>query len=229
MNKFAILAVAGAACTANAQLIISEIVDATQSGGLPKFVEITNTSGSAIDLSAYSIGNFNNGGTTLGGGASFQLDGILAAGDSWVISYENGDEPGIGTFFDVYGFDPDEFGLGSFINGDDVVALFFGNATGDGTDATIVDQYGVIGVNGDGEVWDYTDSYAFRLPDFINGNGGSFDASQWFFAGLDALEGLDAAGIAAVTTPGTHSFIPTPGVVALAGVAGLVSAGRRRR
>ena len=77
-----------------ADLIISEVVDATLPGGLPKFVELTNTGTTDIDLSQYSIGNYNNGGTTLGGGASTVLSGTLVAGDSYVISYENGDAPG---------------------------------------------------------------------------------------------------------------------------------------
>ena len=150
-------------------LLISEIMDGDLPGGLPKFVEVTNTSGAAIDLSGFSIGNFNNGGTSLGGGDSTVLSGSLAAGDSYVISYENGDSAGVGVFHDTYGFDPDNLGLGPFFNGDDVLVLYSANgsgtdgaATGDGSDATIVDMYGVIGVNGDGEVWDYTDSYAVR-------------------------------------------------------------------
>ena len=138
---------------AQADLIISEVVDATLPGGLPKFVELTNTGATAIDLSNYSIGNYNNGGTTLGGGASTVLSGMLGSCESYVISYENGDSPGVGSFFDLFGFDPDNFDLGSFINGDDVIALFLGAATGDGSDATLVDVYGVIGVDGSGEAW----------------------------------------------------------------------------
>ena len=43
----AALALAG---TANADLLITEVVDATLPGGLPKFVELTNTGGTAVDL-----------------------------------------------------------------------------------------------------------------------------------------------------------------------------------
>lgn len=71
-----------ATAQANAVLIISEVVDATLPGGLPKYVELTNTGMSTIDLSSYSIGNYNNGGTDLGGGASTVLSGMLAPGDS---------------------------------------------------------------------------------------------------------------------------------------------------
>ena len=60
-------AVLGLSAAAQAEMIISELVDATLPGGLPKYVELTNIGSSVIDLTLYSIGNFNNGGLTLGG------------------------------------------------------------------------------------------------------------------------------------------------------------------
>lgn len=188
-------------------LIISEIVDATLPGGLPKFVELTNVGSTNIDLSQYSIGNYSNGATTLGGGASTVLSGILTPGASYVISYENGDSPGTGLFFDTYGFDPDNFDLGAFFNGDDVIALFQGAATGDGSDATLIDVYGVIGTDGTGEPWEYTDGYAFRNASVTSGNT-VFTASEWTIGGPNSLETGDDIEetqlILAMTTPGIH-------------------------
>jgi hypothetical protein len=142
-----------------------------------------------------------------------------------VIGYESG-EPDV-TFAAVFGFAPDLETFGAFINGDDVVALFDGPATGDGTNANIIDIYGVIGVNGDNEAWDYTDSYAFRKSGVITGNGGTFNASEWSFAGRSALDGTDAAAHAAAGTPGTHN-IPEP-TTTLLGALGLLAILRRRR
>ncbi len=212
-------------------LIISEIVDATLPGGLPKYVELTNTGSSSVDLSLYSIGNFNNGGTTLGGGASTVLSGMLAAGGSYVISYENGDSPGVGTFYDTYGVDPDNFDLGAFVNGDDAIALFHGAATDDGSDATLVDVFGIIGTDGSGQDWEYTDGYAFRNSDVFNPSA-VFDPSQWFFGGANSLEtGDDATELALIldrTTPGEHTVVPVPAAVWLFGSALLGLAGFRR-
>ena len=65
--RIAILLIA--ACVAfpsyGANLIISEIVDAPLPGGLPKFVELTNTGNTSIDLSGFSIGNQNNAATEM--------------------------------------------------------------------------------------------------------------------------------------------------------------------
>lgn len=217
------------ASTANANLIISEVVDAPLPGGLPKFVEITNTGSGPVDLSGFSLGNVSNASTTMGFDA-LVLSGVLAGGDSHVVSYESGDTPGSSTFFSTYGFDADDLTPGSFINGDDRLVLFSGAALAgdDGTNGNIVDIYGVFGVDGTGEVWEYTDSYAFRNPDVTSGNGGTFDPSEWFFAGANGLEGADdteeLANILAETTPGTHDFVPEPGTVAMT-LLGLLSAG----
>ena len=85
LSSFALLAMAG---TVHADLIISEVVDATLPGGRPKFVELTNTGAATIDLTQYSFGNFSNGGTSLGGGSASVLTGLLPAGESYVIAYE---------------------------------------------------------------------------------------------------------------------------------------------
>ncbi|MCG8408078.1 MAG: lamin tail domain-containing protein [Phycisphaerales bacterium] len=203
-------------------LIISEVVDATLPQGLPKYVELTNIGTMTIDLSGFTIGNYNNGSPNLGGGSSTALSGMLAAGDSYVISYEGGDSPGMGTFFDTYGFDPDNFDLGAFINGNDAIALFFadgtganGEATGDGSDATLADLYGVIGTDGAGQNWEYTDSYSVRLGTVSSGNFGTFNEAEWTLNGPNFLEtGDDLTELPLIqmeTTPGTHDFTATCG------------------
>ena len=220
---------------AQSAVIISEIVDATLPGGLPKFVELTNLGSGSVDLSTIWIGNFSNGSTTLGGGSATQLSGMLASGDSYVVSYESGDSPGVGLFFDTYGFDPDFFDLGAFINGDDVVAIFDGAATGDGTDANILDVYGEVGTDGTGEPWEYTDGHSFRNPNVTDGNGGTFDSSEWTIGGANSLEtGDDTTELALIlseTSPGTFNSapIPEPGTTVLTGLAVAFGLLRRRR
>ncbi len=227
----AALAASGMMTSASANLIISEVVDGNLSGGTPKWVEFTNTGTTAIDLSAYSFGNFNNGGTTLGGGAATLLAGTLAAGDSFVFEYDN---PVGSVFNSVYGFGSDQFSAptgtgtsGRFTNGNDTYALYLGAATGDGSDATLIDLYGVIGVDGAGQVWEYTDGYAFRNFNVTSGSS-TFDAAQWTFGGVDSLDlADDTVALQTLTTPGTHSFVPEPAAAALLGL-GVVAMLRRR-
>lgn len=184
-------------------LLITEIVDADLTGGVPKFVEITNLGGGTTDLSEFSLGIFSNGSFTLNGGASKPLVGMLAPSASFVVSFENGDTPGNSSFFSVYGTDADDLESNAIINGNDTIVLFRGQATGTGADATIEDLYGVIGVDGVGEAWEYTDGYATRLPT-ITSSSMVFADAEWSFSGAAALESVDAAGIAAVTSPGSH-------------------------
>jgi hypothetical protein len=81
----------GLAAAQSPNLIITEIVDGQVPGGQPKWVELTNVGNSAIpDLSVYSLGNYNNGGTVLGGGVALQLNAVpLAAGASYVVAFES--------------------------------------------------------------------------------------------------------------------------------------------
>ena len=205
-------------------LIISEIVDGTLPGGQPKWVELTNCGAEPADLADYSIGNFNNGDLTLGGGRSTQLNDVtLNPGESYVIAYENAPADGeTSTFETVYGQAPGQY-LGPFFNGDDVLALFLGQAlAADGSDATLHDVYGVIGVDGSGENWEYLDSRAVRNPGA--GPSPEFDAAEWTIPGAESLEvGDDDAAeeelLREVTTPGAHicGSVPPVEVPSVAG------------
>ena len=209
-----LLSAAGLALTASttsADLLITEIVDAPLPGGMPKWVELTNTDASgSIDLTLYSFGNFNNGGTNLGGGAATVLAGGLGAGSSYNIAYEADNGPGASMFFSVYGIEPDFYMGGGYVNGDDVLALFLGAATGDGTNATTIDIYGDLGIDGSGTAWEYTDSYAYRCGN--TANGGVFATTDWTIPGANTLEAgcsgddiCEEANVVAQTTPGCHA------------------------
>ncbi|MFT7487488.1 MAG: hypothetical protein ACI9F9_003349, partial [Candidatus Paceibacteria bacterium] len=111
-------AIAALTASAHADILMTEIVDGTLPGGQPKWVEITNTGTGAVDLAGYSLGNFNNGGTTLGGGASTALSGMLPAGGSYIAGYEaDPGGAGLSNFFLVYGTEVDFYMGGGFVNG----------------------------------------------------------------------------------------------------------------
>lgn len=207
-----------AAGVSNAGVIITEVVDATLSGGNPKFVELTNTATTDFTFTGGGIVLQSNAGTDLN--IDVDLTGVtIPAGDSFVIQSEGND--GINVFETTYGFAADLYTSAFFSNGDDRYILATAD-DGAGVATTIVDIHGEIDTDGSGSVWEYLDGYSFRLPTSITGNGGVFDASEWFFGGVNSLEdpGFDdvaeLALILANTTPGTHTFIPEPGTAALA-------------
>lgn len=220
MKRFLCLFFAGmlSATAANAEVIITEVVDATRGGGNPKFVEIKNVSASDFTFSGGGIVIQSNANTDLN--IDVDLTGLtLAAGEVYVIqSSANG---GDGVFLDTYGFDADLYDPGFFSNGDDRYILATAD-DGAGVATTLADIYGEIDTDGSGEVWDFLDGYAFRNPDVMSGNGGVFDPSEWTFGGVNSLEdpGFDDAAevvlILANTTPGTHAMVPEPGSAALA-------------
>ena len=216
----AAVALAGAA---EAQIYISEICDGTLPGGEPKWVQITNSSGADIpDLSIYSIQNINNGAATTSNDAIALAAVALPAGASYAFAYETASNTscggGVSCFEFVYGQAPDQFS-GAFINGNDVLSLYLGLAVGtgnggpgDGSDALLLDRYGVVGVDGTGTFWDYTDGWARRCTSAGNP---VFTQSEWLFAGADSLEdpgGDDTVELALLqndTTPLVTESCPT--------------------
>jgi uncharacterized protein len=203
----AVVALAGAA---NANLIITGVVDGDLPGGLPKAIELYATSFIA-DASIYGIESANNGNPSGGAAESF-LDAVsLNAGDFYYVTTDNA------AFQSVFGFaaNQDSFGAAS-INGDDALLLY--------ESGSVIDTFGVAGVNGDGEVWDYTDSWAYRVDGTLGSN--PFDSSNFFYGGLGALDGLSAAEQGAAVPFGT--YVPTPGALAILGLAGVAGLRRRR-
>lgn len=223
------------AVQATGALIITEIADGNRiasdgSAGVSPdpflaFVELTNTGPGTVDLTAFDIINFNNGGST----ASFSsttLTGSLTAGSTYYFAYES--EPGVGetsAFERTYGFAPNQFAGSKFINGDDVILLLDTPYAGGGVavdTGTIVDTYGVLGVDGSGEVWEYLDTSASRNPSVTTGTS-TFNPSEWTFNATNNFDGADAAAHAAQT-----SVVPEPSIALLGGL-GLLGLIRRRR
>lgn len=175
MKRVILLVVVAAmtmAGSANADLIITGVIDGDLTGGNPKAVVLTATADIA-DLAIYGIGSANNGGGT--DGEEFTLSGSASTGDQIVIA---GNSDSVDFFTNCFsGLVILQDGAAN-INGDDAVELF--------QNGLVIDTYGVIDVNGDGETWDYTDGYAVRT----GGAAGTFDQANYDsqFAVLDGLD-----------------------------------------
>jgi lamin tail-like protein/PEP-CTERM motif-containing protein len=217
------------ASSADAGLIISEVVDGTLSGGNPKFVEITNTGVADFTFTGGGIINQSNAATDLD--IDVDLTGVtILAGQSYVIqSTSNG---GQAIFESTYGFAADLYTTAYFSNGDDRYILADAD-DGLGAATNLVDIHGDINTDGTGLPWEYLDGYAYRLPTAITGNGGVFAIGEWFHSGVNGLEDpgyddvVEAALIVAQTTPGTHNYVPEPASLALISLGGLAMLRRR--
>lgn len=173
-------------------LIITGIIDGPLTGGLPKAVELTVLA-DIPDLSIYGIGSANNGGAS--SGVDFTLVGSATAGQRIYIATESV------QFTTFFGFAPTFVSLAAVnINGDDAIELFLNGA--------VVDTFGVVGVDGTGEPWEYLDGWAYR----VDGTSASatFNPADWFFSGIDALDGQTSNDTAAIPFP-VGSFTPDTG------------------
>jgi hypothetical protein len=164
---------AGTPVVLSKSLIITAVYDGPLTGGVPKGIELYALDNIA-DLSVYGIGTANNGGGTDGVEYTFPADAV-AAGTFFFVS--TNDTSSV-QYFESAAVNYNG-GTSAAVSGDDAVELFeFG---------VPIDRFGDINVDGSGQVWEYTDSWAVRKcsaqPDTI------FDPNGWDFGGVDALDG----------------------------------------
>jgi len=167
---------------AAAQLVITGVFDGPLPTGSPKGVELYACSDIA-DLSQYGLGSANNGGGTDGVEHIFAAD-FIAAGTTFYITHVDGNNPT--AFFDFFGFDADYVadGYSMAINGDDAVELFFLG----GAEPVVVDTFGDRDVDGNGEPWEFLDSWAKRIT-ATGPDGETFVLGSWTFGGANAWDG----------------------------------------
>lgn len=165
-------------------MIITGIIDGPLPGGLPKALELTALVGIA-DLSIYGISNVNNGGASPGV-PIFALSGSAIAGEKIYVSTE------VIQFNEFFGFDPDFTSSVLNINGDDAMELY--------KNGTVIDVFGVVGVDGTGELWEHLDGWAYRV-DGATPNGGVFDIANWIFSGVDSLDNATSNATAPLPFP----------------------------
>ena len=198
--------------SSHAVWVLAGITDGDLSGGNPKSI-ILQAAAPVADNSLWGVGSANNGGASPG--VEFQLPaGSAAQGDVIVIAGNTAS----GDFFAnnfVQNFTLYVNGAAN-INGDDAIELF--------NNGSVFDEYGVVGVNGDGETWDYTDGFATRTGTGV----APFDQANWSsnfraFDGLNEQQHIDvfvAAGFTQIPEPSSSLFVGL-------GLAGLLL--RRRR
>ena len=181
-------------------IVISGVIDGPLSGGVPKAVELYVIN-DISDLSEYGIGTANNGGGT--DGEEFTFPAVSASAGSYI--YVASEIDGFTAFF---GNAPDYTSSAMGINGDDAIELF--------NNGGVIDTFGDINTDGTGTVWEYLDGWAYRNTGEV-ANGGNFDANNWTFSGVNALdnsssnsEASTAFPIATFSTDSDGSVVVTP-------------------
>jgi len=165
-------------------LYIAGVVDGPLSGGTPKGIQFC-ANGNIADLSIYGFGSANNGGGTDGVEFTFPADALSNGDCIWVASEA-------ANFTNFFGFVPCYVaGAPASINGDDAIELFCSGA--------VEDVFGDINVDGNGEIWEYTDGWAFGQ----NGTPATFDPADWIYSGIATWGG-------AVTNATAPNPYPSP-------------------
>jgi hypothetical protein len=177
-----ILAIMAVAATgANAQLVITGVLDGPLPGGVPKMIELFACS-DIPDMSRYGLGCANNGGGTDGVEYTFPADAVAAG---TFIYCESVSSTTPTAFADYFGFAADyDVGFAAGTNGDDAIELFDVS----GVDPVVIDVAGDRDVDGSGQPWDYLDGWMKRLT-ATGPDGDTFVLSSWSFSGVDALDG----------------------------------------
>ncbi|MEM9815767.1 MAG: hypothetical protein AAF827_05040, partial [Cyanobacteria bacterium P01_D01_bin.6] len=170
-------------------LIITGVLDATLTDGVPKLVELFAVN-SIADLSTYRVANFNNGSTAESG--SVTLAGSATAGDYIYVVSTGTDQTELDAWFGsgVLTITGSVTGTGQVIqgtvnavntNGDDAYYLY-------GPGDNIIDEFGVVGTDGTGQPWEYLDGWAYRQGN-TTPDGATFDLNNWTFSSPNALDG----------------------------------------
>ena len=142
--------------------------------GSPKGVEFLAQKDIA-DLSKYGLGCANNGGGTDGQEYTFPAVSIAAGTHFYVAN----DTASFRLFFN----EPAQFqdgGAACNFNGNDAFELY--------ESGMVIDVFGEIDVNGTGQAWEYTLSWAHRLN--TEPDGDTFILGNWDFGPLDIFNGI---------------------------------------
>jgi hypothetical protein len=136
------------------------------------------------DLSVFGAGTANNGGGTDGQEYTFPAISVAAGDDIFLAR----DLAVMGAYFgDCFSTFEHTIENGTWPdqNGDDAIELF--------ENGVVIETFGDIDVDGTGEAWEYTDSWAYKLD------------GEWIFGGINCTDGTTTLADASCPYPGCAS------------------------
>ncbi|MDQ7916249.1 T9SS type A sorting domain-containing protein [Mesonia sp. MT50] len=176
--------------------IITMIADGDCAGGNPKVLEVY--ADGTVDFSMYSLENQTNTNTTWGNALNLADLGTLT--DEFAYIYA--DDPAFATEFPSATNTLATSSSVMSFNGDDRMRIVLD------ADSSVIDQFGVEGLDGTGEAWEYKDGYAKRA----NGTtaNGTFNVADWNYFNSDLDGQCGTTGFENIIeigtfTPGTSS------------------------
>ncbi len=182
-------------------VFISEIVQGTESGDCPRYVELVNAGAEPFTFFEGGLIVQTDNSTDLV--VDVPLAGITIAPGAAFVIVSNVNGACTGAYQGIYGRVPDlatnvPFGFGT------ERFLLTGKADG----SHLLDAYGVFGASNAGQPWEFTDGYAYRRPAVHAGAGLTFTPDEWVLGGPNSLAGPNPTQLLLnKTTPGTHAFV----------------------
>ena len=156
-------------------LIITEVADPINSSG--RFVEIYNNGNTAINLATeqiYFVKSVNSGSSY----SQTALTGIIQPNTVFIIANST-------DLNNDYGFTADVAFSNANGNGDDAYYLYY---SGDRFTGTVLDAYGVAGIDGSDQPWEYEDSRAVRINTTAINPNPTWTSSEWTITSGDLAD-----------------------------------------
>lgn len=175
-------------------LLISEIADPEAPDSDAKFIELYNPTQYIVSFTYYNA--WLNTDQSASGYNSVRLQGIIWPDSTYVVASDSTE------FHNKYGFAADQVVPVNITgNGDEAIALSRNSGAQDGS---VIDIFGVQGISGSGEDWEYADSKAVRKFGIDSPNP-TFTLSEWVIPGNPGSGGSGPISAAAVDmTPKSH-------------------------
>jgi len=144
------------------KLLITEVADPKNSSN-SRFVELYNAGDSPLDLTDWKLCKYINGSSIISG-SGLSLSGFVLAPKEFLLVANS-------TFGSMFGFAPDILSTYITGNGDDVYELR-------DSGGNVQDVFGLIGTDGTGTSWEYTDGKAIRKKSIVTPNP-NFTIAEW--------------------------------------------------